>query len=174
MKIMDLLESLNFTSNIEWTEDVGRFVVDKHQYVITVRPASPIEQQTYTPFFGPDVKVGNVDFSLVLPGGEMTQDAIGIVGGSAFKVFSVVAQGVAELINKHGYDIVLCVAKQTASPSRYENRVSAYSIIVDRAARKAGRVGSKVYTTPTETVFAVYKTNMIDGMNKVKQHLQTL
>ena len=171
MKLVDLLESLNYTTDIEWVDDLGKFTVQDHQYYVTVRPASAAERSTYVQFFGPDIKVGNVDFALLLSNGKTTQDT---VGGSAFKVFSVVAQGVAELIDKHHYDIALCVAKRHASPTNFARRSSAYEIIVDRTARKSGLIGKRIYETSSEVVFAVYKPSMIDGMHKVKQHLESL
>lgn len=174
MKLIDLLESLNYTTDITWVGDIGKFTVNDYQYYVTVRSASSAERSTYVHFFGSDIKVGNVDFALLLPNGKTTQDAVGVVGGSALKVFSVVAQGVAELIDRHQYDMVLCVAKRHASPTNFDSRSSAYEIIVDRTARRAGMIGNKIYETPSEVVFVVYKPSMIDGMDRVKQHLGTL
>ena len=171
MKVEDIIESLNFEAPIVWKGNIGSFTVNDNNFIVTVRPASPDEEQTFIPFFPTLPKVGNVDFSAILPDGTPTQDLTGMSGGTAMKVFSVVAQGVAEQVKQHGYDILLCIAKQKASPTNYQNRVRAYETIVERAARKAGRMYMLLVSTPSETIFVVYKYPLMDNMLVVKQHL---
>jgi hypothetical protein len=173
MKIEDIIESLNFTTNIAWNGDVGTFEVNNQKFVITVRPANANERQTFVPFFGNRANVGNVDFSAVTPDGTLTQDLTSTSGATAMKVFSVVAQAVAEQIAQHQYNIVVCVAKQSASPTNYTNRVVAYETIIERAARKAGMLSMTLVSNVTETVYVVYKLELHAEMQHVKQHLDT-
>jgi hypothetical protein len=172
MKLIDILESLNYRTDIVWDGINGKFNINNQQFVVSIRAATTAEQQTYIQFFGKNIKVATVDFSTRLVDGSATQDLTHASGNTAMKVFSVVAQGVAEQTKVHGYDVVLCIAKRTASPTNYENRVSAYETIVDRAARKAGMLATKLYNADNETVYAVYKFDMFDDIHKLRQHLE--
>lgn len=173
MKITDITESLNYQTDINWNDnDIGTFSINENNFKVEVRPATKKEQSTFTPFFTSPPSVGNVDFSLILPSGRTTQDLTGTSGSTAMKVFSVVAQAVSEQIKKHKYDIILCVAKQTSSPTNYQNRVEAYETIVERAARKAGMQPMVLLNRPTETIYVVYNFKFDDEIQKVKQHLQ--
>ena len=171
MRIEDILESLNFTSPIEWKDSIGYFNISDQEFVVQVRPANHDEEQTFVPFFDTLPKVGNVDFSAVLPDGKMTQDLTGLSGNSVMKVFSVVAQGVEEQIDKHGYEILLCVAKSTASPTNFNKRVQAYETITDRAARKSGMHQIILSSTKDTTLFVVYHPKYVDNMIQIKNHL---
>jgi hypothetical protein len=169
--LIDIIESLNYETSIVWNDDVGTFTVGDQKFTVTVRKATPQEQRTFVPFFETQPTVGNVDFSVFLPTGKTTQDLTSTSGNTAMKVFSVVAQAVKEQISKHNFDIVLCVAKRTSSPTKYQNRVDAYETIVDRAARKSGMVSTKIFSTNNETIYVVFKHEFTDNINKVKQHL---
>lgn len=171
MKITDILESLNFTTTINWNGHVGTFVVGDNTYKVLIRPATEKEQQTFVPFFDTPPKVGNVEFAMHLPSGETTQDLTGTSGSDAMKVFSVVAQAAAEQVKINGYEILLCIAKQTASPTNFENRVSAYETIVDRAARKAGMLSIRLPSDPSSAVYVVYAVKHEENISAVNQHL---
>ncbi|MCK9369692.1 hypothetical protein M0R04_07270 [Candidatus Dojkabacteria bacterium] len=173
--LLDLLESLNYQPDVNWDGDVGHFYIKNQHFSATIRPANPIENKTFLPFFPEkSPKVGNVDFSMITSGDKTTQDTTGMMGSSAFKVFSGVAYIVSELSKKYNYDILLCVAKQKASPTNFQNRVDAYDIITDRAARKAGMMHSKMWTSPGETVFALYKPSFQSGIVRVKTYMDSL
>lgn len=169
--IIDLVESLrSVPPNLTWDGDMARFNVNEHTFYATVRPATPREEATFTPFFNPLPKVGNVDFSLV-QGDTLTQDTVGIVNHGAFKVFGGVAHVASELAKKHGYTVLLCIAKRQHSPTNYQSRVDAYQAITTRVAKDNGMLTTMLYQTSDETVYVVYQHNFHDGIIKVKQHL---
>lgn len=173
MKIIDVIESLNYTTNIDWSDNVGSFIVGDKQYQVLVRPATADEQETFKPFFDVIPTVGNVDFAMLLPSGKTTQDLTATAGSEAMKVFSVVAQAVAEQVSAHGYDILLCVAKQTASPTNYQNRVRAYETIVERAARKAGMRSCLLSKRNGTAIYVVYSSQYHDNIKAIQQHLES-
>jgi hypothetical protein len=171
--LLDLLETFDYTTTISWNDEVGTFEVDNQQFIVRVRPARRDEQQTFTPFFKDLPKVGNVDFSRILPDGMLTQDTTGLSGRSSLKVFSVIAQAVQEQIKTHGYDVLLCIAKKRASPTNFEKRVEAYQMIIDRASRKFNLFSMKLIETSKEVVFVLYTNNKFsDGLIKIQQHMR--
>jgi len=173
MKITDILESLNYKSKIEWKNDgYGYFVINNHNFRMQVRQASENEKQTFIPFFKEAPKVGNVDFEFQKEDGTYTQDTTGILGASSMKVFSVVAQGVAEQIKNNGYEILLCIAKRSASPTGFESRMSSYETIVERAARKSGMSSIAMPSPDGTALFIVYHPKYTENILKVKNHLQ--
>jgi hypothetical protein len=170
--IIDLVESISYIpDDLAWSGDTASFTVNGHKYSATVQPASPAAEKTYAQFFTPPPKVGNVDFSLYINDLTTTQDAVGTVNHGVFKVFGSVAHIVSELINRRGYQIILCIAKRQHSPTNYDQRVSAYNEITYRAAKNAGKAHLKMYETPNETVYAIFDHNLSDGMRRVQQHL---
>ncbi|MCK9369609.1 hypothetical protein M0R04_06850 [Candidatus Dojkabacteria bacterium] len=172
--LRDLFESLSYIpQDLTWDEDEGYFSVKGEQFQATVRPATSDEEHTFSYFFDPIPKVGNVDFSMVIPGGS-TQDTTGLMKSSAFKVFSSVAHVASLLTKKHGYQVLLCIAKKKHSPTNFKSRESAYEVIVDRLARNNGMTYTKLYTTPTETVFVIYHHNLRSGIAAVKRHMNKL
>lgn len=171
MKLEDIIESLNYRATIEWSGDIGIFEINDQKFTMTVRPASAKEQQTYQPFFDIVPKVGNVDFSCILPDGQSTQNLTGLLGNTAMKVFSVVAQGVAELKQRYQYNVLLCVAKHDASPTNFDNRVQAYEVIVERAARKAGMQSMKIVDRPDEVVYAAFDHTLLTEINNIRLYM---
>jgi len=132
MKIRDLLdqtdtiinsyESFSYVSeDLIWNGDTARFSVGAEMFGATLTPSSPEDNATYAYFFDPIPKVGNVDFWMETDD-EKTQDSTGLMKSSALKVLASVALVVAELRKRHDYDILLCAAKRTHSPTNFENR----------------------------------------------------
>lgn len=134
LPLFDLIESFTFKGHIDWFDDVGYFSINDIKYVVSVNPASKNEEHTFAYFFNPIPKVGNVEFSAIIDV-DTTQNTINQLGTSVFKVFAVVAQAVKHLINKYDYDILLCVAKRSASPDNFESRSNAYESITNRIAK---------------------------------------
>jgi hypothetical protein len=172
MTLTDVIESLNYTTPIAWSGGTGTFTVGDNRYDVLVRPATTDEQETFKPFFETPPVVGNVDFSMHLPSGKTTQDLTGTAGADAMKVFSVVAQAVAEQVTIHGYDVLLCVAKQTASPTNYQNRVRAYETIVERASRKSGMRSCLLSNHSGAAIYVVYAAQYENNISAVRQHLK--
>ena len=175
MQLLDILETFNYTTNITWGGNVGKFQIDEQQFVMTVRPAPVQESQTYLPFFDNErPNVGNVDFARILSDNTTTQDLTGTAPKSSLKVFSVVAQGVSEQMEKNGFNILLCIAKQAASPTNFKKRINTYEIIVDKIARKFSMYSTKLHESTTETIFVAYTHQFAVGIEKIKQHLNQL
>lgn len=173
--LKELFESLSYIpQDLTWKKDKGYFSVNGEQFEATVRPAGPREEKTFAYFFNPVPKVGNVDFSMIIGGNKTTQDTTGLMRSSAFKVFSGVAHVASILTKKHGYQVLLCIAKREHSPTNFASRESAYEVIVERLARKAGMTYTKLYTTPSETAFVIYQHNLSDGIDAVEKHMNSL
>lgn len=166
-KIEDLVESLNFKTNITWTNNVGEFSINGIKFAMQVRAATPNEIKTFVPFFDKVPKIGNVEFSLITNDGKTTQETTGLLGNSAMKVFSVVAQGVAEEVERQGFDILLCVAKENS-------RANAYDIITDRAARKAGMLEHRLPEYHGTHIFVVFKYKYKDNILQIHEHFEKL
>ncbi|PPD51458.1 MAG: hypothetical protein CTY12_07845 [Methylotenera sp.] len=170
--LISLVESLSWIPNdLNWSGDKGYFSVNEERFVATVRPATSNEESTFSYFFDPIPKVGNVDFSMIVGTNSATQDTTRLMKSSAFKVFGGVAHIVSELKKKHGYEILLCIAKRKHSPTNFESRVGAYEVIVDRAARNAGMDHVELLRTSTEVVFVIFNYNLHAGIQAVQKHL---
>lgn len=171
MELIDIFETFNYTTNINWKGNIGEFIVGEQTFIVEVRKADDNERKTFVPFFDKIPKVGNVTFSAILDSGEETQDLTNTSGRNSLKVFSVVAQAVSEQIEKYGFEILLCIAKKDNNPTNYENRVQAYNTIVNRIARKYMLHSRKMYETSQETVYVVFPYRYNSNIDNIVQHL---
>jgi hypothetical protein len=169
----NLVESFTYVpKDLEWSGDVGRFSVNGERFGATVIPADPDAERTYSLFFNPVPKVGDVDFWMELDRGK-TQDATGLMRASAFKVFASVIAVIGELMERRGYDVLLCAAKRQNSPTHFESRVRAYETIVLRVSQRFKLNHIKVVESPDSVVWAVFDSDLYDGMVKVADHIKS-
>lgn len=172
MKIEELFELLEpHKISVTWKGDIGVFQVGDLTYEAHVRGARPDEQQTYQTFFDVPVKVGNAEFSVMLPDGSRSQDLTGIAGRKAGQVFAGVANVVLAQKQKYGYSIMLLIAKRESSPTGYDERVNFYARLSSYAAKKFNLTNLDIKETPDYAVFALFNPNLLDGMIKVQQHM---
>lgn len=170
--LLDLLESLSYIpADLTWDDDKGTFTVNDNQFVASIRPATDAERQTFLPFFTSVPLVGNLEFSAVLPDKRYTQDTTDAIKTGVFKVFGGVAYVAEQLIHKHQYQIVLCIAKRTASPTKFSNRVEAYRNIIPRIVKNIGWNSVELVSTDVETVFAAHHPKYSNELKTIKQHL---
>jgi len=177
MRLEDLFEMFTYEhKDITWDGDVASFELKGQKYTATVRSATTRELDTLIPFFGLDhgLKVGNIDFSATLPDGSTTQDLTGTIGSSVGKVIATVAQIGTQLKNKHKYDILLAIAKKQHSPTNYETRVHVYMRACEKIAKNVGLVDRELVSNQDFTVFAIFPYKLIDGMEKVKKHMDNV
>jgi len=173
MKLTDLVEMLTpGTVNIDWHDDVGVFVVGNTSFDATVRPARKDESQTFIPFFNTVPNVGNIDYGATGPDGIRTQDITGQTGKQTALVYSGAADVVRELIQRYNYEILLLIAKQTSSPTNYEDRVNHYSRMAYYAAKKFGMMDMCLASQPSFTVYVIFKPEHLNNLTKVKHHLE--
>lgn len=169
--IKDLAESFNYVpQDVTWDGDVAIFAVNDHRYQATVVPATKAANATYSHFFNPIPKVGNVEFTL-LTDNNATQDTVGTVKHGVFKVFSSVAYVATQLMERHQYQVLLCIAKRSSSPTEYQRRVEAYEEITRRIAKRLNKADMIVHDTPNETVYAIYNHDLHNGMKAIRDYL---
>lgn len=170
--LIDLIESLDYIpQDLTWDNDEGTFTVNGNRFVVTIRPATSNEKQSYASFFNPVPAVGNLEFSAVLAGLNRTQDTTNNTKSGVFKVFGGVAYAAEQLIDKHQYKIVLCVAKRKASPTNFPSRVEAYRNIIPRIAKNIGWFSMELLSTNNETIFVMCHPSCKEGIQAVRTHL---
>lgn len=177
MKIEEIFEVIDYEhKDIQWDGDVAYFTINDQKYVATVRAATKNELDTLKPFFGEShtLNAGNIDFSAILPDGSETQDLTKTAGFSAGKVIATVVQIAVTLKNRHNFDILLAIAKKQHSPSNYETRVHVYARVCEKMAKRLGLTDQEITNNANYTVFAVFSRKLLDGMNKVKQHMDNV
>jgi len=169
--LLDLVESLGYIpTDLTWEGDVGYFSINNQKYSVTVTPAPKKDELTFVPFFEVLPKVGNMGFSMITTTGT-TQDTTNTMGSSAFKVFASVACAVNELIKRHGYQIILCIAKRGVSLINFDSRVNIYETLTTRIAKNSGMLSTKLYTTEDAVVFIVFNIHLHKGIIKVQNHI---
>jgi hypothetical protein len=171
--LINLIESYDYKpEDLTWDGDEGSFTINGERFIATVTPAKEEDEITYSYFFNPVPKVGNVDFSMVVDDETNTQDTTGVMKSSAFKVFASVARIVTELRGRHRYEILLCAAKREHSPTNFENRVRAYEVIVGRIAKNSHLSTMKLMASTNTVIYAAFNHHLYHGMLEVKEHLQ--
>lgn len=170
--LTNLIESFNYIpSDLIWNGDIGYFSVNGEKFGATIIPSDEKANMTYSYFFNPVPKIGNIDFWMETED-EHTQDTTGLMKLSAFKVLSSVAEVIKELKTRHRYQILLCAAKRTNSPTSFPSRVSAYDTIVNRLRHKLKLNAIKLIDTPDNVIWVVFDNELYDGIVKVKEHME--
>jgi hypothetical protein len=169
--IIELVESYDYIPpDLKWKEDTGYFSLGGKDFMVTLTPSNPTAEDTFKYFFNPVPRVGNIDFSMLLDSGETTQDTTNEMKSQVFKVLGGVAYIASELCKKHNYQVMLCVAKKSSSPTNYQSRVNMYDGFAERIAKKNGMLSIKLFTSPESTGYAVFQPKLHDGMLAVRDH----